>query len=89
MIDGEVVEKYNKLLKTVNSVRDFTSLLPENMLHDSLLLNFILYFVEPTFESLDGLTAMNGIKLSSDERDAIYPHIIDFIVFIKSKFLAN
>ena len=89
MIDGEVVEKYNALLQTVKSVRDFTSLLPENMLHDSLLLNFILYFVEPTFESLDGLTAMNGIKLNSDEREAIYPHIIDFIIFMKKKFSNN
>ena len=89
MIDGEVVDKYNALLKTVNSVRDFTPLLPENMLHDSLLLNFILYFVEPTFESLDGLTAMNGIKLNTSEREVIYPHIIDFIIFIKKKFLDN
>ena len=87
MIDTEVHTKYNALLKKVNSVRDFSSMLPEDMLTNSMFLNFLLYFVEPTSISLDGLTAMNGIFLTEDERKVLYPPIIDFIILVKNKFL--
>lgn len=86
MIDDEVITKYNELITTVNKVKDFSPILPDNILTDSFFLNFILYFVQPSFEGLDTLTALNGISLTKKERESIYPHIIEFILFIKNKF---
>ena len=86
MLDNEVIEKYNSLVKTVNSVKDFSAILPADLLNDTILLNFVLYFVEPSFQGIDTLTSMNGISLSSDEKQAIYPLVIDFIILVKNKF---
>ena len=87
MIDAEVEQHYNQLLKKVNSVKDFSSMLPDDALNDSILLNFILYFVEPSFQGLELCTTMNGIFLTDDEKEAIYPPIIDFIDLLKDKFM--
>ena len=87
MIDAEIEQHYNQLLKKVNSVKDFSSMLPDDALNDSILLNFILYFVEPSFQGLELCTTMNGIFLTDDEKEEIYPPIIDFIVLLKDKFM--
>ena len=86
MIDDEVKLHYDSLVKTVNSVKDFSSVLPENLLSDTILLNFVLYFVEPSFQGIDTLTSMNGISPSEQEKQNIYPHVISFIVYLKEKF---
>ena len=53
MIDNEVIEKYDSLVKTVNVVKDFSAILPADLLNDTILLNFVLYFVEPSFQGID------------------------------------
>ena len=88
MIDDEVKLHYDSLVKTVNSVKDFSAILPADLLQNDMLLQFVLYFVEPSFQGIDTLTSMNGISLSSDEKQAIYPLVIDFIILVKNKFSA-
>ena len=85
MIDAEILHKYDNLLKQVNSVRDFSSILPSDLLQNDMLLQFVLYFVEPTVASLEGLVSMHGVLLTDDEKDSIFPQVIEFLVYLKSK----
>ena len=85
MIDDEVVSKYDSLVKTVNSIRDFSTILPSDLLQNDMLLQFVLYFVEPTVASLEGLVSMHGVLLTDDEKDSIFPQVIEFLVYLKSK----
>ena len=47
--------------------------------------SFVLYFVEPTVASLEGLVSMHGVLLTDDEKDSIFPQVIEFLVYLKSK----
>lgn len=85
-MDGETEVRFHALRRKANEIRDFDSLFPSDTGSIHLLINWIAYFINPTWGDLDCMTATYGIHLNDDEKQAIYPSIIDFILFVKQKF---
>ena len=86
-VDEEIITKFHELKSTVNIIRNFDAILPEDLSNIEMLIHWIAYFINPTYSDLDGLTGTYGIKLSPEERDTIYPLIISFILFVKDKYI--
>jgi hypothetical protein len=85
-MDDETFVKFIALKKKVNEVKDFESMFPSDTGSIHMLINWVAYFIHPTWDDLDILTGQYGIELNDKEKKAIYPQIIEFILFVKEKF---
>ena len=85
-MDCETELRFLDLRKRVNEIRDFDSMFPSDTSSIHLLINWIAYFINPTWDDLDSMTFTYGIHLNDDEKKAIYPSIIEFIFFVREKF---
>ena len=86
-MDLEIIDRFHELKTKVNEVKNFDSMLPSDNFSIEMLIQWIAYFITPSFDSLDDMTHSYGISLTAEERSVIYPQIIEFILFIKKKFL--
>ena len=87
MVDFEIIEKFNELKINVSKVKECDCMLPSDIGSIELLIQWIVYFVNPTFEDIDTLVTSYKVELDEPQKEAIYPQIIDFILFVKKKFL--
>ena len=88
VIDNEITEKYEHLKNACDAVKIgmFGKLFPPDLESDAYLLEFIIYFINPTYNDLDCLCDTYGVELSQIEKDLIYPVVIQFILFLKKRF---
>ena len=87
MVDLEIIEKFNELKINVNKVKECDCMLPSDVGSIELLIQWIVYFVNPTLEDIEALVTSYKVELDEPQKEAIYPQIIDFILFVKKKFL--
>ena len=87
MVDFEIIEKFNELKINVSKVKECDCMLPSDIGSIELLIQWIVYFVNPTFEDINTLVNSYKVELDEPQKEAIYPQIIDFILFVKKKFL--
>ena len=87
MVDFEIIEKFNELKINVSKVKECDCMLPSDIGSIELLIQWIVYFVNPTFEDIDTLVTSYKVELDEPQKEAIYPQIIDFILYVKKKFL--
>ena len=86
-IDEEILTKFHELKNIVNDIHNLDEVFPSDLSSIELLIPMIAYYINPTDEDLDALTYSYSIVLPLEAKKTIYPLIIEFVLFVKKKYL--